>query len=101
MNDIQTYLKNALKDISLKDEIMEKNTPAYNINEDIRNTLIKERTDLGYTQKQLAEKTGLSQANISRIENGQALPNITTLKKIADSIGKKLVIQFVDLGSEE
>lgn len=101
MNDIQEYLKKALKDISLADEIIEKATPDYNINEDIRKTLINERTNSGYTQKQLAEKTGLSQANISRIENGQASPSIATLKKIADSIGKKLVIEFVDFEEVE
>lgn len=101
MNDIQEYLKKALKDISLTDEMIEKTIPDYNINEDIRKTLINERTHSGYTQKQLAEKTGLSQANISRIENGQASPSIATLKKIADSIGKKLVIEFVDFEEVE
>jgi len=47
------------------------------------------------TQKELAEKTGIRQSNISRIENGSASPTIDTLARIAAGLGKQLKIDFV------
>ena len=53
------------------------------------------RVNAGMTQKELAEKTGIQQANISRIENGNGNPSVATLCKIAQGMGKKLIISFV------
>lgn len=56
--------------------------------------MIKARREAGLTQKELAERTGLQQSNISRIENGNGNPSLETLNKIAQGLGKKLVISF-------
>ena len=56
--------------------------------------MIRARHEAGLTQKELAEKTGLQQANISRIENGNGNPSIATLNRIAQGMGKKLTISF-------
>ena len=56
--------------------------------------MIKARREAGLTQKELAERKGLQQSNISRIENGNGNPSLETLNKIAQSLGKKLVISF-------
>lgn len=45
------------------------------------------RTDAGLTQAELAEKSGLPQSHISRLENGQHSPSAKTLEKIADALG--------------
>ncbi len=45
------------------------------------------RQKLGLSQDRLAEKTGLSMAQISEIERGIANPTLLTLEKIADSFG--------------
>ena len=47
------------------------------------------------TQEQLAEATGINQADISRIENGTANPSLRTLKRLATGMGMKLKIEFV------
>ena len=47
------------------------------------------------TQKELAEKSGIRQSNISRIEKGMCMPTIPTLCEIAKSYGKKLKIEMV------
>jgi transcriptional regulator with XRE-family HTH domain len=39
------------------------------------------------TQKDLAVKTGLTVATISRLENGQRRPRFTTLRKLAEALG--------------
>lgn len=57
--------------------------------------MIDARKNTGITQKQLAERTGINQADISRLENGNANPSIRTLKKLAEGLGMKLKIEFI------
>ncbi len=47
------------------------------------------------TQKELAEITGITQADISRIENGNANPSLRTLKKIAKGVGMEIKLEFI------
>lgn len=46
------------------------------------------RTEAGLTQEQLAEKTGLPQSHISRIENARHSPARATIEKIANALNK-------------
>lgn len=46
------------------------------------NECVRLRKQIGITQKQLAEVTGLSQPVIARIENGNSLPEYKTVMKI-------------------
>lgn len=56
--------------------------------------IIKERTIQSITQKELAERTGIRQSNISRLENGNYNPSIEFLQKIASGLGKKVYIEL-------
>ena len=56
--------------------------------------IIAARIEQNLTQKELAERTGIRQSNISRIENGNCSPTIATLQQIADGVGKTLHIEF-------
>jgi len=47
----------------------------------------KHRKKAAWTQEQLAEKAGLPQSHISRIENGKHSPSHKTLQKIAEAFG--------------
>ena len=47
----------------------------------------KTRKDAGLTQIQLAERSGLPQSHVSRIESGKLSPSRATLEKIAKGIG--------------
>lgn len=47
------------------------------------------------SQKQLSELTGINQADISRIENGNGNPSIRTLQRLAEGLGMKLKLEFV------
>lgn len=51
------------------------------------------------TQKQLAEATGIAQADISRLENGTANPSLRTLKRLAAGMGMTLKLEFVPIPS--
>lgn len=56
--------------------------------------MIKAREEKNMTQVELSKLTGISQADISRLENGEANPTIEMLNRIAYAFGKKLELQF-------
>lgn len=102
MNDFQRYLDDALKSLDLNNPSMEPNAhelPEYNIAQDIGELLLNMRKDMGISQRHLSEITGIPQANISKIENGHYLPSLLILKRLADALGRRLVIDFVDIHS--
>ena len=47
------------------------------------------------THKQLSKKTGITQPDTSKLENGNANPSIMTLKRLAHAMGMKLKIEFL------
>jgi len=49
------------------------------------------------TQRMLAERTGIDQGDISKIETGTANPSIKTLQRLAEGMGMKLEIKFVPI----
>ena len=61
----------------------------------IMNEMLKLRGEAGMSQSQLSHKTGITQPDISKLENGKANPSIATLKKVARAFGKKLSVQFI------
>ena len=56
--------------------------------------IIRAREELHITQKDLAERTGIRQSNISRLERGNYNPSVEFLRKIAKGLGKELHIEF-------
>lgn len=61
--------------------------------------MLSGRESANITQKELAEKTGIAQADISRIENGNGNPSIRTLQRLANGMGMALKIEFVPLST--
>lgn len=53
------------------------------------------RTSQNLTQKELFERTGINQADISKLENGTKNPSINLLKRLAEGMGMTLKIEFV------
>jgi transcriptional regulator with XRE-family HTH domain len=45
----------------------------------------------GLTQKELAKKIGTSQSNIARTENGNSLPSLSFLKRVAEAFNTYLL----------
>ena len=56
--------------------------------------MIDARRRSGLTQEQLSERSGISQADISRLENGNANPSLKTLRRLAAGLGMKLRLEF-------
>ena len=95
MSDFQKFLDENLRNIQL-DSDTETDSPiaTYNIYEEIRNAVKTLRHDNHLTQKELAKRAGITQANLSNLEKGISKPTIESLKKIADATGTRLVIDF-------
>ena len=61
--------------------------------------MIDARISQNLTQKELSERTGIAQAEISRLENGTRNPSVRLLQRLADGMGMDLNISFVPKGS--
>ena len=57
--------------------------------------MIDARRRAQITQKELSERTGITQGDISKLENGNANPSIRTLQRLAEGMGMTLKIEFV------
>ena len=53
----------------------------------IGNNIKELRTDLGFTQAQLAERVGIARVSIVSIENGRFIPTIETALRISRALG--------------
>lgn len=52
------------------------------------------------TQKELAKRTGIDQADISKLENGTRNPSLKLLKRLAHGMGMQLKIEFVPMQTQ-
>lgn len=68
---------------------------------DLIQAMINARTSQKITQKELSELTGITQADISRIENGTRNPSLAMLKRIAKGLGMQLKLEFVTVSESK
>lgn len=61
----------------------------------IVHAMIEARKNAGLTQTQLAEKIGIDQSDISRLENGEGNPSLRTLKRLAAAMDMRLKLEFL------
>ena len=90
MSSYKDYKENALQDPNLKREY-DALQPEY----DLIQAMIDVRKKQNITQKQLSGMTGITQADISRIENGTRNPSLSMLKRLAEGLGMRLKLEFV------
>ena len=55
--------------------------------------LIKARKAMGMSQKELAQRCGLPQSTVGRIEAGLVSPNMLTLAKIAEVLQMEIAVR--------
>ena len=95
MTKFNDFLKEQLNDSLLRAEY-EALEPEFTIIQ----AMIDARKSAGLTQKQLSEKTGIAQADISKLENGNANPSLRTLRRLASGLGMRLKVEFVPAGNQ-
>ena len=89
MSDLRKYFDKQMQDPEFKAE-----HEATKAEFEVMRALIAARSEANLTQRELAERSGVRQSNISRIENGTSIPNIATLQALAAGMNKRLVISF-------
>lgn len=92
MSDFQELTNEFMQDDKFKKE---KEYEALHPERDITMSLIQARKEAGLTQEELSKKTGISQADISRLENGTRNPSLALLNRIAEALNVTLRIEFV------
>ena len=90
MKKLNDFLEEQLQDEEFKKEY-DNLQPEF----DVIRAIVDARTSQNLTQKQLAERTGINQADISKLENGTRNPTINLLKRLADGMGMALKIEFI------
>ena len=86
------YLQEQLKDPEFKKE-WDDIQPEM----DVIRAMIDARIEQNLTQKELAARTGIDQADISKLENGTRNPSLKLLKNLASGLGMQLKIEFVPM----
>ena len=92
MSSYKEYKEKALQNAEVKAEY-EALQPEY----DIIQAMIEARVSQNITQKELSERTGITQADISWIENGTRNPSLSMVKKLAQGLGMQLKLEFVPI----
>lgn len=92
MSEFQDLLKEQLKDPEFKKE-WDDIQPEM----DVIRAMMDARISQNLTQKELSERTGINQADISKLENGTKNPSLKLLKKLASGLGMQLKIEFVPM----
>lgn len=95
MSDFKNFLKQNLPKIKI-DNTAEVSIPEYDIAQEVKQLLTDVRKELGISQKELSKKTNIPQASISKFENGYNVPSLQILQRLADGLGKRLIIDFVE-----
>ena len=90
MNDtFDQFLDEQLKDPSFKSEY-----DALQPERAIIQAIIDARKSAGLTQKELSERTGIAQGDISKVERGSAIPSLRTLQRLAAGMGMIMRLEF-------
>ncbi len=92
MSSYAEYKKKTLENPEVK-ELYDALQPEY----DIIQAMIDARKSQNMTQKELAEATGITQADISRIENGTRNPSLEMVKRLAAGMGMRLKLEFIPM----
>ena len=90
MSDLQDLTRELMRDDEFRDEY-----DALQPQMDITRAILDARLRSGLTQSELSERSGISQADISRLENGTRNRSVALLRRLADAMGATLKIEFV------
>ena len=90
MSDLRKLTDELMKDPEFKEEY-ETIQPEM----DIKRAILDARIRAGLTQTQLSQKSGISQADICRLEKGTRNPSLALLKRLAEALDTTLRIEFV------
>ncbi len=89
-DDFNKLLEKHMQDAEFRAEY-EALEPEYNIIQ----AIIDARKECHMTQRELADRTGINQADISKLETGNANPTLGLLKRLAEGMDMTLKLEFI------
>ena len=92
MTDFKDFLAEQLKDPEIRAEY-DALEPEFSLMQ----AMIDARKSSGLTQKQLSERTGIAQSDISKLESGNGNPSLRTLERLVKGMGMRVQIEFKPL----
>ena len=90
MSDLKILTDELMHDPEFREEY-----DAYQPELDITRAIFDARIRAGLTQAELSQKSGISQADISRLETGNRNPSLALLKRLANAMNSTLRIEFI------
>ncbi|MCR5097890.1 MAG: helix-turn-helix domain-containing protein [Lachnospiraceae bacterium] len=90
MSDLQE-----LTDELMQDQEFVREYEAIQPEVNITRAILDARINAGMTQMELSQKSGISQADISRLEKGTRNPSLNLLKRLAEAMDSTLSIEFI------
>ena len=90
MQRFDDYLNEQLKDPEFKKEY-----DALQPEFEVIRAIAEARASMNLTQQELSKRTGINQADISKLENGTRNPSVRLLQKLAEGMDMTLKIEFV------
>ena len=90
MKTLDNYLEE-----QLENEEFKKEWDSIQPEMDIIRAMVDARISQNLTQKELAERVGMNQADISKLENGTRNPSLKVLKRLAEGMNMTLKLEFV------
>jgi HTH-type transcriptional regulator/antitoxin HipB len=65
---------------------------------ELAETIRARREELGWSQRQLAERAGMTQPSIARFEAGGTTPTLPLLERLASALGLTLTVSLTPAG---
>ena len=90
MSELKDFLEDQLQDREFKKE-----WENIQLEMDVIRAIVDARISQNLTQKELADRTGINQADISKLENGTRNPSLNLLKRLADGMEMTLKLEFI------
>lgn len=87
--DWKTHKKQLLKNPKFRKALAETR-----LEYEVARAVILARTKHKLTQKELAQKLNTQQSVISRVENGQTIPSLSFLQRLANTLGGNVTVNF-------
>ena len=100
-NSIFEQINNLKKPTTQTEEVRPEKDELREVLNSVSDEIKRVMNENNFTQEDLRRITGMSQSNISKIQNSKVVPRIETLQKIAVATHTRLVISFESREEEE
>jgi len=91
----KTITWDSVRDKILSDPEVKVEYDALTAEFELARTIINLREKVGLTQREFADKVGMKQSQLARIESGKQVPKLQTLAKIAAIAGYEVEVNLI------